>query len=137
MKRWALIDITSNNAVITIVDQETKPTIFVEELKSDWIDISDKMHVSSGYRYNDATKDFELIKSDTVLTRSKFMEELGDKYVDVVAKSKTDAAVEVWLEKFRMQETFNLSEQSVKDQVNFLVSKNILSRSAADKLLSL
>lgn len=137
MKRWALIDYAMNNAVIAVVEQETKPIVFVEKDKSDWTEITDKPHVCSGYRYDTAKKDFEPIKSDTVLTRSKLMEELGDKYVDVVAKSKTDAAVEVWLEKFRMQETFNLSDQTVKDQVNFLVSKNILSRAAADKLLSL
>lgn len=137
MKRWALIDYAMNNAVIAVVEQETKPIVFVEKDKSDWIDITEKLHVCSGYRYDTVKKDFESIKSDTVLTRSKLMEELGDKYVDVVAKSKTDAAVEVWLEKFRMQETFNLSDQTVKDQVNFLVSKNILSQAAADKLLSL
>jgi hypothetical protein len=137
MKRWALINLANVGEVRTTVEQETKPTVFVEEDKSDWVEITDTPYVSSGYKYNIQTKTFDLIKSDTILTRAELMNQLGDDYVEVVAASKTDAAVEVWLEKFRMTDTFNLNEQKVKDSINFLVNKNILSREAADKLLSL
>lgn len=137
MKRWALINYANINEVQTVVEQETKPTVFVEKDKLDWIEITNTPHICPGYKYNLTTNSFEWIKYDTILSRAELMNQLGDDYIKVVSKSKTDAAVEVWLEKFRMTDTFNLSEQSTKDSINFLVTKNILSREAADKLLSL
>lgn len=136
MKKWALVRYDLDGAIDTVTEQEEKPTVFVRENATEWIDVTGK-NVGPGFKYNKTENTFELLPKNTILSLPEFINHLGDSYTDIVFAAKKDAAVEVWLEKFRLQSAFNLSDQAVKDQVNFLVSKTLLSQAAADKLLSL
>lgn len=136
MKRWALIRYDQNGAINTITDQEEKPTVFERQGIAEWIDITGT-NMCPGFRYIKEENKFEAIPTQTVLTKSELINNFGDAYTEIVIASKTDPVVEVWLEKFRLNSQFNLSDQSVKDQINFLVTKKLLSKSEADRILSL
>jgi len=126
MKRWAQI---SNGVVITVVEQETVPTV-----PGIWIECS--LHVNSGCIYNDG----QFSPAPTppiILSQLQMINKLGNDYISIVETSKTDVEVEVWLEKFRLQTSFNLSEQSTKDQIQFLVTKNLITQAKANEILNM
>lgn len=128
MKRWALI---KNNEVDMIVEQENKPSVYTEN--GTWMDVTG-LHVGPEFKYVDE----EFIPPDpqpVILTRLEYITKLGDSYSGIVAAAKTDVAVEVWLEKFRLTENFNLSDATVISDVLFLVTKNLITQDKANTIL--
>lgn len=130
MKRWALI---KNNFVDNVVEQEESPTVFTEG-RAFWIDITG-LHVGPEYKYIDG----QFIEPDpppVILNKIQMIEALGSNYVSIVAAAKTDVEMEVWLEKFRLKESFNLSEDSTKTELQFLVTKNIMTQEELNAILN-
>lgn len=128
MKRWALI---KNIEVDMIVEQVDQPSVFTNI--GHWVDITD-LSVGPGYKYIDK----KFIPPDpqpVILTRLEYITKLGDSYSSIVAAAKTDVAVEVWLEKFRLTENFNLSDATVISDVLFLVTKNLITQDKANTIL--
>lgn len=131
MKRWANIH---KNVVILVVEQETTPTVFTENGRI-WLDITN-MHVGPDWTYNESTKTFSAPKPVIYYSRIQIIEKLGDDYNKVVAASKTDIDVEVWLEQFRLKDVFEVTNDSVKTYFQFLVSKGLVTKNKIDSVLS-
>lgn len=70
------------------------------------------------------------------LGRLQLIEALGDDYYAIVAASKTDVQVEVWLEKFRLTNTFITSDPAVIQQLQFLANKGLVSQDKIDQILN-
>ena len=70
------------------------------------------------------------------LSRLQLIDALGDDYYAIVAASKTDVQVEVWLEKFRLTNTFIMSDPAVIEQLQFLVNKELVSQNKIDQILN-
>ena len=68
--------------------------------------------------------------------RLNLIEIFGDDYTNIVAASKTDAAVEVWLEKFRLQDNFSIADTKFQEMIAFLVTKNLITQTKADSILN-
>lgn len=126
MKRWALIQ---NNLVATVTEQETQPTI--EGL---WVECIGT-NSQPGCKYiND-----EFLPPDpspVILSKIQIIELLGNDYNSIVSLSKTDVDIEVWLEKFRLTEIFDVSNQTVISDIQFLVSKNLITQQKANTILN-
>lgn len=56
-------------------------------------------------------------------------------FVDIVSASKTDVEVEVWKIKFDVSTQFNLQDSKFKEDLNFLVSKNLLTEMRVHDIL--
>lgn len=137
MKRWALVRYDLNSQISLVTEQETKPVVYVKENVTEWIDITE-IHAGPGWIYDSKEKTFTPPpKIPATLTRLELIELLADNYADIVNAGKTDPLVEVWLEKLRLQQTFDLGDQKVRDFINFLVNKKLLLQSNADKILDL
>lgn len=137
MKKWGYIKISSG-VCINVVESEFKPTE-VQNNNYDWVEI-DPSNGGFGHSYDFKTKVWTKIpeeKPPTILSRLKLIEEFKTSYANILTAAKTDVNVEVWLEKFRLQDSFLLSDENVKEQINFLVTKKLLSRTEADRILSL
>lgn len=70
------------------------------------------------------------------LGRLQLIDALGDDYYAIVAASKTDVQVEVWLEKFRLTNTFIMSDPVVIEQLQFLANKGLVSQNKIDQILN-
>ena len=135
MKKWGYITISSG-VCGNVVESELKPPIF--DNNHDWVEI-DPANGGYGHKYDFKTKEWIKIiePKRTHVSRLQLIEEFKTSYANILTTAKTDVNVEVWLEKFRLQESFALFEDNVKEQINFLVTKNLLSRTEADRILSL
>jgi hypothetical protein len=69
-----------------------------------------------------------------IYSRVQLIDKLGDDYYAIVAAAKTDVQVEVWLEKFRLTDTFVLSDPTVVQQLQFLVAKGFVTQDKIDAL---
>jgi hypothetical protein len=69
-----------------------------------------------------------------IYSRVQLIDKLGDDYYAIVAAAKTDVQVEVWLEKFRLTDTFVLSDPAVVQQLQFLVAKGFVTQDKIDAL---
>ena len=130
MKRWALI---VNNIINNVTEQNTKPIVFLNG-NSFWVDITEK-HVGPGYKYNDGI----FLPPDpppVILNRLEYINKLENSYPIIISTSKTDVEVEVWLEKFRLTETFNMSESTTISDVQFLVTKNLITQDKANEIIN-
>jgi hypothetical protein len=124
MKHWALIE---GNIVSTITEQENKPEI-------------DGIWVECPYEYGPGCKYIggEFFPPDpppVIRTRLEIINLLDSDYVSIITASKTDVAVEVWLEKFRLTEIFDMSSSVAQSEIEFLVTKNLINQEKADLIL--
>lgn len=130
MKRWALI---KNNFIDTVVVQEERPTVFTE-CGAFWVEIAG-LHVGPGYKYIDG----EFSPPDpppVIINRLEYINKLGNSYSTIVTASKTDVEVEIWLEKFRLTDFFDMSNSVVVSDVQFLVTKNLITQNKANTIIS-
>lgn len=130
MKRWALM---VNNVINTITEQQTLPIVFTEG-EAFWIEVTG-LHVGPGYKYNDG----EFSPPDpppVILTRLEYINKLSNSYSTIISTSKTDVDVEIWLEKFRLTDTFNMSETQTVADVQFLVTKNLITQNKANQIIN-
>lgn len=125
MKRWALI---LNKTVVLVTEQETKP-----QIDGLWIECQD--NIGPNCKYIDG-QFYPPDPDPVILSRLQMIDALGNSYVSIVSTSKTDDEVEVWLEKFRLTETFNLSSADVINKINFLVTKNLITQEKANTILN-
>lgn len=131
MKRWAFI---KQNFVDTIVDQETEPTVFVDE-SNFWVEVTGSC-IGPGHKYNKNTKTFsEPDPLPVILSKLEMITKLDSAYPAIINASKTDVDVEIWLEKFRLTNSFNLSDAAVISSLQFLITKNLISQSKIDNIL--
>lgn len=70
------------------------------------------------------------------LNRLQLIDKLGEDYYAIVAAAKTDVQVEVWLEKFRLTDTFVLSDPTVVQQLQFLVTKGYVTQTKLDEIMA-
>lgn len=73
---------------------------------------------------------------DKIISRLQLIEKLGDVYYNIVASSKTDVEIEIWLEKFRLTETFNLSNLSTNEMFSVLLNKNLITQEKINQIVS-
>jgi hypothetical protein len=125
MKRWALIE---DNIVGTVVEQETKPLI-----EGNWVEC--ELGFGPGWRYIDNSF-MPPIPNPVILNKLQVIELLANDYNTIVSTSKTDVDVEVWLERFRLTELFNLSDNKVINDIQFLVTKNLINQQKANLILT-
>lgn len=131
MNRWAHI---TNNFVDLITEQEDQPTVFTEG-DAFWVDVTGQF-VGPGFKYFNG----EFSPPDpppVIRTRLEIINLLGSDYAAIITASKADVEVEIWLEKFRLTESFDMSNQSVKDDIQLLVTKNLISQQKANNILGL
>lgn len=57
-------------------------------------------------------------------------------FAGVLAAAKADTEVEVWKIKFDLATKFNMADQKTRDDINFLVSKNLLNQERAEQILT-
>lgn len=60
----------------------------------------------------------------------------NNEYINIVTATKTDPAVQAWYDMFQVTNTVNLKDKRCIDGVNFLVSKNLLTQTRADEILT-
>jgi hypothetical protein len=133
LRRWALI---SGNNVVNIVDQEDQPVLFTEDDKF-WIENPEK-NVGPGFFYENGffVPPVAPTPSSKTYTRLQLINLLDSDYNTIITSSKTDVEVEVWLEKFRLQDAFVISDTNFIDDINFLVSKNLITQEKSNTILN-
>lgn len=132
MKRWALI---KNNYVDIVVEQIDKPVVFAVN-GAFWIDVTG-LYVGPNFKYEDGKFIKPVDESLSItMNRLEVIELLDDDYVSIVEASKNDVEVAVWLEKFKLKDTFNFTtDQTVRSNFQFLQNKNLISKTKLDTLL--
>jgi len=69
-------------------------------------------------------------------TRLQLINLLDSDYNTIITSSKTDVEVEVWLEKFRLQDAFVVSDANFIEDINFLVNKNLITQEKSNTILN-
>lgn len=78
----------------------------------------------------------ELAKSPKFVSKLDFLNLLGDdEYVAILSASKTDVAVEAWINKFNLIDVVDLNDDKTADWLTMFVSKGLLTQEKADQIL--
>lgn len=128
MKKWAFIE---ESVVKIFVEQDTKPI-----LEGTWVEVPSNL---AGFGSNWKYIAGQFLPPDPppkILTRLEYINKLGNSYNSIVSTAKTDVDVEVWLEKFRLNEEFNVSSAEGIADVQFLVTKNLITQQKANTILN-
>jgi hypothetical protein len=105
-----------------------------------WVDLTDiSPEPGPGWFYNNGvfTQPPAPLLSAKIITKLAFRFRFTDaEYAGIITAAKTDAEVQVWYDTFNMVTAINLDNQRTKDGVANLVSKNLLTQSRADEILT-
>jgi hypothetical protein len=105
-----------------------------------WVDVTNlESRPDNRYTYDYYTNSFKLPPKPVlpkVLTKLKVIQLLGADYNQIVSASKTDVDVEVWLEKFRLIDSYVSDESILSDSLDFLVNKNLITDTKKQEILS-
>lgn len=104
-----------------------------------WIDVTELNPLPGpGWTYIDGVFSLPVQSppAPKVYTRLELINVLGSDYNAIVTASKTDVDVEVWLERFRLQESFNVLDNNFISDVNFLATKTLITQEKANTILS-
>lgn len=103
-----------------------------------WVDITDlNPKPSPGWTYVGGIfyAPPESPKPPKIYNRLQLIDALGTSYNSIISASKTDVEIEVWLEKFRLKEIFVSTDNAFIEDMNFLVTKNLITQEKADSIL--
>lgn len=70
------------------------------------------------------------------ISRLEVINLLGDDYAAIITAGKTDVNVEIWLEKFRLQNVFTPSKTETQELFQFLVTKNLITQEKLETILN-
>lgn len=124
----------SNGVVIGIAVSDSCP-----DVEGEWVDVSshDK-RPGPEWLYNDGQFSAPVKPPEPrIITKLSMINRFTEsEYMAVLSVAKTDIAVEAWLNKFNLQVRFDLDSDGVKNQINFLVSKVLLTAERANEILN-
>lgn len=112
-----------------------------EKFKSNPTDTLLELH--GGYYYNQTTKELELISSivpepaPKVITKLELMNRFTQEELEgIYSAAKNNVTAEIWLEKFKLAESINLSDPGTIGGFDVLVAASLLSAERKDAILN-
>jgi len=120
----------NSNGMVFSVFESTQP---LESLGDSFIELDQYKPFLLGHTYADG-EFLPPAPPDKILNRIDVITKLGSQYNSIVLASKSDVEVEVWLEKFRLTDSFNASDGSLELFFSTLVDKGVLT---ADQVSSI
>lgn len=78
-----------------------------------------------------------VVSASVILTRLAFTERLTDEeMVAIYTAAKSDVRVEVWLDRFKISEQIDLTDQRLIDGIRYLEAASLLAAGRANEILA-
>lgn len=133
-KRFAILNVASIVENVVLADDALDPA---------WIDLTD-IDPQPGIGWSYVNGQFSPPPAPpapppppNIITKIAMITRFTDaEFVGVLAATKTDVEVEAWYVRFSAANTINLDAQSTKDGIALLVSKNLLTQTRGEAILT-
>ena len=77
------------------------------------------------------------VEEPKIISKLGFLNRLGDdEYIAILTASKTDVAVEAWINKFNLMGNINLTDSKIQNGLSMFVEKGLVTQEKIDAILN-